>query len=247
MAPPTAIVGFTRNQFIDNIVDTVGNRSATFRAQCETNITSWVLEFYAESDWGFTYKNGVNDLFRFSTIAGQSTYVINTANFGFESETQYIESIYSQTAGQQRKLIKFTLQDLRVSDPGQIAQGWPQYWFPAGNKEVVIYPTPMAGTTETLFCDGKVIGQEINSNITLPIPYKFQDLFFQFCLVKCLRRERDPRRGEEKQSFELAKRSAIADDIRDEDSNLRFETVNEKLGPLIANNLNQRLWWTPNW
>jgi len=243
--PPLPIVGFTRDQFIDNLVDTVGNTSASFRAQCVNNMTAWVEQFYAESDWKFTYKNGVADNFKFTSLPGVSTYTINTANFGFESDATYIESVYTQTLGQQRKLIKFELQDLRVGDPGQICKGYPNYWFPSGNKGVVLYPTPMSGQSETIYCDGKVIGQEINSNVVLPIPYKLQDLFFQFCLCKCLRRERDPRRKEETQYYEIDKRKAISDDIRDEESNLRFETVNEKLGVAVPNDLNTRLWFTP--
>ncbi len=244
---PTAVTGYTRNEFIAQLQDIVGNNSNTFLTQCQDNITAWVQQFYTAYDWNFCLKNGVNDNFKFTTVSGQSTYTINTANFGFESNATYIESIYSQNPGQTRKLIKFEIQELRTGDPGQIATGYPFYWFPVTEKEILIYPTPSAGTAgETLYCDGKVLGLEINSNVSIPVPYQKQDLFLQFCLYKCLRRERDPRTQEEYTFYKQLLSEAIQDDMRNEDTNLRVRTVNEQLGPGVPSDLNYRLWYTPN-
>lgn len=244
---PTPVTGFSRDEFIAQLVDIVGNYSQSFLTQCQNNITSWVQQFYTLSDWNFVLKNGVNDNFKFVTVSGQSTYTINTANFGFESNATYIESMYSQNPGQTRKLIKFEIQELRTGDPGQIATGYPMYWFPVTEKEVLIYPTPSSGTAgETLFIDGKVIGQEINTNVQIPVPYQKQDCFLQFCLCKCLRRERDPRFADELAYFKELYAQAVADDMRNEETNLRVRTVNEQLGPGYPTDLNYRLWYTPN-
>ena len=240
MAPPTAITGFTRDEIISQLQDTVGNSSSSFQSALTTNITAWLYQFCKLADWSWLYKNGVANSLSFSTANGTSAYTMNTVTCGFELNATNIESIYSQTTGKKRKLIKLELNDLRTGDPGQDSTGDPYFWSPYGRQGIVLYPTPT--TTETLYIDGKVHGAELTTNVTLPVPYECQELFFQFCLTKALRRERDPRSKEELAIFGQMLKLEIAANMNEIESSLRFKTVNEALGNANPQDLNSRIW-----
>lgn len=239
---PTAIVGFTRDEAINQIIDIIGNNSATFLTYLQTNITSWEYEFYYLHDWSFAHVNGVADSVDLAVVANTSSYTLNTATIGYEMDSLNVEAIYSQTSGNERKLIPTTLRDIRISDPKQASTGKAMFYAPYGRQGITLWPTPNAN--ETLYIDGKIHGTELNSNITIPIPYKFQELFIQFCLTKALRRERDPRATSELQVFSNQLKYAIAEDLRYLESNLRMKTTNEEIFPPTQHDLNTRLWFT---
>ena len=237
---PTAITGFTRDEVINQIIDIVGNSSSAFSVMLQNNITSWQYEFLGLHDWSFLRKNGVADSISFSTSNAVSKYTLNTATIIAEMDNTNVECIYSQTAGKERKLSKVELGEIRVGDPGQTADGDPYFWAPYGRQGIVLYPTPTG--TETLYVDGKTHGTELHTNVPLSIPYKYQDLFIQWCLFKALRRERDPRAREELQTFTGILKANISEDTREITSNLRVLTANEAIGTDADGDLNSRLW-----
>lgn len=240
MPPPTAITGFKRDEVITQLLDTVGNSSSAFQGALETNITSWLYQFCKLADWSWLYKNGVADAMSFATANGTSKYTMNTATCGYELNSTNIESIYSQTTGKKRRLKKLELVDIRVGDPGQDSTGDPYFWAPFGRQGVLLYPTPTS--IETLYVDGKVHGTELNSNVTLPVPYECQELFFQFCLTKALRRERDPRSKEELAIFGQMLKAEVAANQQELESSLRMKTPTEAMGYVNPQDLNSRLW-----
>lgn len=240
MAVPTALTGFTRDQFITQIMDTVGNSSASFQSALESWITAWLYQFFKLTDWTWLHKNGVADGMSFTTSNGVANYTMNTATCGYEINGTNIESVYIQTTGKARKLVKIDSDSLRTGDPGQEASSDPYFWAPFGRQGITLYPTPTA--TETIYLDGKIHGAELNSNITIPIPYECHEILFQWCLTKALRRERDPRAKEELAILGPMLKVEITANMLELESTLRMKTVNETLGAANPQDLNTRLW-----
>lgn len=238
---PSSVAGFTRDEAISQIQDIVGNNSATFLSVLQTNITAWQYEFLGLNDWSFLMRTGIHDGNVFFTVALQSNYTLNTATLGVEMNVTNVESLYIQNAGSARKLTKISTIELENFDPGQEAPaGKPYYWIPSGRQKIVLYPTPSG--IETVGVDGKIHGAELHTNITLPIPYQYQDLFIQWCLCKSLRRERDPRAAEEYRIFQGSLRAAIADDKRELQSDARMKFQDELDGPNSEGTFDQRVW-----
>ena len=233
-------VGYTRNEVISIVQDIVGNSSASFLNALKTGISAWQLEFYNLHDWNFSLDQKIF----FNSIIGGVEY--NVLDLSFPEESIFnsnIESIVCITPGGQRKLIKATMDDIRTNDPGGISQGRPTYWYQLGFNVFGLWPIPniverfqVEGKHEAGFISGSDLDYGLN------IPYKYQDCFVQFCLVKALRRERDPRVAQEMAMFKEQLRIAVTEDMRNLDSNLRVKTANEQF--LNAGNftLNFSLW-----
>lgn len=222
---PTALTGFTRSEIIANTMNSMGNPSSRLRQQMESEFTSWAYEFYNLHKWGFLYKDGRRDTIKFATVATQSYYTLNTATCGAEFESGRVEALYITSATKARQLTKRTPEEIKNVDPGLSQTGDPILWAPISPSSVLLWPTPTS--IEDVYIDGYHNGGEVNTDIALPIPYKYQALFRLWIFTKALNVDRDPREGEELKKFMVLLRSAISADMSDVESNLRFKTASE--------------------
>lgn len=234
------VAGYTRNEIISILSDMVGNNSVSFVNALKTGFSGWMLEFYNMHDWNFTLAGEVF----FNSIIGGSQY--NVLSLGFPEDFIFnsnIESMVCITPGGNRKLAKVTETQVRTWDPGEIAVGRPTVYYELGFNVFGLWPVPniaerfkVSGKHEAPYID------DTSGNNSLQMPYKYQDCFLQYCFVKALRRERDPRAKEELMIFKEQLRIAITDDMRNLESNLRVQTANENFGSTGAYNLNYVLW-----
>lgn len=229
---PVLVSGFMRDEFIEQLQDVVGNNSSDFRTYLQKMITAWQFEFNGMHDWSYLHKSGEEDSLSFQTTIDEKSYTTNTATVGFEMDVSNIETIYTKTADHARVLTKVSLEELKKWDPGEeTPTNYPTHWAPYGRQGVIVYPTPHV--QETFYIDGKVDGAELYdpsnpaTDVQIPIPYKRQSCFFQFCLYKALQRERDPSAEKELQVFQSALRVAVADDTRELMSTLRIKSYDE--------------------
>lgn len=239
---PTEILGYSRNEVVAILQDMIGNTSASLQNAIRTGISAWQMEFINMHDWSFTHNiPRCNPEPRLYTIPGQRCYSLS---FGAQVVwSNNVESIVCLTPGGERKLIATTMQDARINDPGGISTGRPTFWFPLNMEEIELWPVP--DREEEFVVEGKFEPSFISGNATdyaLDIPYKYQDCFVQFCFVKALRRERDPRAKEEMMFFKEQLRIAITEDMRNLDSNLRMKTTNEQFVGANTFDLNFALW-----
>jgi hypothetical protein len=246
---PVEGAGYSRNELTSIIMDMVGNQSGSFQASIYKGITAWQYAFYNLHDWTFAHsapRCGPEPTL--NTEVGVRCYDIS--NFGSPVIfTPNIEHITCITANAARPIEKGTLAAVRRSDPEGRTQGQPTLWIPLNMNEIEFYPVP--NVSETFVIEGKaepnfISGTGVSAPADYPIdvPFKYQELFLQFCFVKALRRERDPRAKEELLIFKSDLRDAIAEDMRQLESNLRMQTTNEHFGSGVPYDINARLWYT---
>lgn len=245
----TAGIGYSRNELSNSIMGMIGQQSAKLQDYIYRNITAWQYQFYDLHDWSFAHNNSRATLVpTLTTVIGQRTYRVDTMGSPIVL-TSNIEFITCITPGFGRPLEDGTLRNFRMSDPEGRSRGRPTIWLPININTIELYPIP--NVVESFIIEGKAepnfisgIGAGLPADYALDVPYKYQDLFLQFCFIKALRFERDPRRKEELLIFKDELRSAIAEDMRHLESNARMMTANEYHGSGAPYDLNSRLWYT---
>jgi hypothetical protein len=248
---PTFDLGYSRNELASIIKGMIGNQSAKLETYIYQGITAWQYEFYGLHDWTFAHSPAMcGPEPTLDTIVGQRCYPIN--DIGSPTIlTNNIEIITCITPNSARVLQKGTLSSLRMTDPQGISRGKPTIWIPLTLTEIELYPIPnisetfvIEGKAEPSFISGIGPATQFPTDYPLNVPYKYQDCFLQFCFVKALRQERDPRLKEELLIFKDQLRGCIAEDMRQLESNLRMQTTNEHFGSNVPYDINARLWYT---
>lgn len=240
------LTGYSRNEIIQIVLDMTGDGSSKFRNHMVQNFAAWQMEFFSLHDWNFAHNTPrctPEPILR--TIEGERCYSVPDIGSPTLNADQ-IESIVCISQGQGRKLTKTTLSEIRLNDPEGIQTGRPMFYFPLTMTEIELWPVP--NVVEEFVVEGKFEANAAASftNITdfspLDIPYKYQDCFLQFIFCKGLRYQRDPRQKDEILIFKDQLRIAIAEDMRNLESNLRMKTTNETIGPPGSYDINYRLW-----
>lgn len=239
---PTSSAGYTRDELIANVLGIIGNNNIGLQSYLVNQISALQNEFYQLHDWSFAHNSPRSTPVTFSTVVGQRAYDLFT--LGQNIVASNIASLICISPNSGQSLMKTTLEDVRVSDPAGIVVGQPTFWFPVTMQIIELWPVP--NIVLQYVVEGKAESTFISdvSNTNLSIPYRYQGVFQQYVLIHAMQYERDPRYTSEFQIFQAKLNTAIREDMRNLESNLRLLTANEALSFPGAFDLNQRLWYT---
>jgi len=241
---PSATTGYTRNELINLVMSMIGSNNANLSSYMQSCMSGWQNEFFQMHDWTWSHNTarcGPSPVL--DTIIGQRCYDITSIGNPIVLANN-IESIVCITSGGGRKLVKTNMQDIRAVDPEGIQQGRPTFWCWLNMTEIEFWPIP--DVAERFVIEGKFEPDFISgaSDVTLQIPYKYQDCFKQYLYCNALQFERDPNFAPQLAVFQQKLKLAIDDDNRSLEENLRMKTVNEQITSPGIWDLNSRLWFT---
>lgn len=242
---PDPILGFTRDEHIDRVLDTLGRTGdATLQTRMQTDINFAQLGFWKMLDWKFAYKNGVNDNVKFALVANTSVYTLNTAAVGYEIRNTDIDRLYIISSNYSRTIDKVSLRDIRAMDPGRESVGAPVVYAQSSHNKIEVWPIPDATVAGTdVYIDAKVMPAWLtNGSDYTTIPVEFQETFNQYLLYRTLSRERDPQQKEELLILKDMLKTDVEYDLKEVESNLRINLEGEAGSdnyPGLQNTLNK--------
>jgi hypothetical protein len=228
---PDSVLGFTRDEFIDRVLDTIGRSDdSSLRTRMQTDINFAQLAFWKMNDWKFAHKNGVTDLVKFTLQTGVSTYTLNTATVGYEIRNTEIDRVYIIDPSYARTLDRITLREIRSIDPSRQATGAPSVYSESHHNQIEVWQIPDASVNGIdVYIDAKVMPAWLtNGTDYTNIPVEYQETFYQYFLYRTLSRERDPRQKEELQIFKDMLKTDVEFDGRELENTLHIKLPGEE-------------------
>lgn len=268
---PSATSGWTRDELIMKVLDTLGRTTdTTLKARMQEDINFAQLGFWKLFDWKFARTNGSSQSFTCYVAladgsARYSTTQTDVSGNSVSIRTSDIEKVYlsynaanpSSTTYQKfsRVLKRVENRDQILADPGFEDTGIPEYYYPIGNDKIEIWPYPdtskntpadlVDATNGTyLWIAGKRMPNFMDDSGDYPdIPIEYQETFYQYLLWRTLSRERDPRQTDELAILNAMVANDKRTDLSEPDNNLRMKWPEEEFNDRASNLRYQDVLW----
>lgn len=243
---PNSILGWTRLEIVNKVLDTLGRaEDSVLKSRLNEDINLEQLDFWKSLDWSFGKFSGVEDNIGITLVAGDGVYTLDTATISVEMRTKDIDSIYCITQQKASKLVKLSLRELRILDPGMTSTGFPTHYAKIDENRIQLWPTPRAEDAGViLYIDGKRMPTFMTSDSDYPdIPIENQKTFIDFITAHALNRERDPSAVTQ---LQIAEKSIVKDkqsENYDMESSARIKYPEEETLPNDYTNYTRAAWF----
>lgn len=223
---PNAQNGFSGSEIVEHIKRWYGNQSSDFQTLVEEILPMAEFRFCSMHDWNFLLKQNLS----LTVVSNTQEYTLDSSSIGFAMSANDVKSIFSSDNGIYLK--KLTLDQFRRLDPESddgSSSSKLQYWCPAGENKILVYPKQFADTT--LKIDGKITPSALLTLSNYPtIPFIYQESFIKYAIASVATRENDDRAANLMQEATALIRSDIARDLtsQGDTTSPRIKSMNEQ-------------------